>query len=95
MIKFFSDGELLIVDYSSRPFSPSAVLNSTFEGDHIEPPSESVKVHPLAISSQRLQSAIQNANLEDYSYRPAFLLNVENNTQIPFFIATGLKPNYK
>ncbi|TIA93165.1 hypothetical protein E3P99_00305 [Wallemia hederae] len=86
-----SDGELLIVDYSDQPFSDSAVLNSTFTGDHIDPPSQNTQPHPQAIPSHRLHSAITKAGLIDYSCRPAFLLD-HQHTRIPFFIATGQKP---
>ncbi|TIA93802.1 hypothetical protein E3P81_00688 [Wallemia ichthyophaga] len=89
-----SDGELLIVDYSNQPFSDSAVLNSTFTGEHIDKPSPNTHPHRHAISSQKVQSAITKAGLIDYSCRPAFLLDYEETgglSRIPFFIATGLK----
>lgn len=89
-----SEGELLIVDYCDQPFSDSAVLNSTFTGEHIDKPSPNTNPHRHAISSQRLQSAITKAGLIDYSCRPAFLLDYEegsSTSRIPFFIATGLK----
>ncbi|TIB94199.1 hypothetical protein E3Q10_01193 [Wallemia mellicola] len=84
------EGELLIVDYCDQPFSDSAVLNSTFTGDHIDPPENNVQPHSSAIPSNILQSAIHKAGLIDYSYRPAFLLDYKQN-KIPFFIATGVK----
>ncbi|EIM23382.1 hypothetical protein WALSEDRAFT_59585, partial [Wallemia mellicola CBS 633.66] len=83
------EGELLIVDYCDQPFSHSAVLNSTFTGDHIDPPENNVQPHSSAIPSNILQSAIHKAGLIDYSYRPAFLLDYKQN-KIPFFIATGV-----
>ena len=66
------------------------MLNSTFTGDHIDPPEKNVQPHSSAIPSNILQSAIHKAGLIDYSYRPAFLLDYKQN-KIPFFIATGVK----